>query len=641
MNLAITLLVAIAIASVVGTVVQQNEPYTNYLIQFGPFWFEFFKMLGIYDLYGAGWYLLMVSFLVLSTTVCVYRHTPIMLREMRSLRLKVKKRSLLAFHYKQEWNSKQPRTALEKTITTQLEENGYQVGQQHATEHSIIGAKRGTINRLGYLLTHVGLIVICGGALVDSTLALKLQELSGSLQVEMRDIDIAQVPPESRLGIDNPAFRGRTLIPEESRRNNVLIQRGDGFLVQELPFQVGLKAFRVEYYNSGQPKSFESDLLIYDPRLSTPLLQTISVNHPLSYRGFTLYQTDFQDGGSKLQLTAWPLSPALSKPQKFAQHVYEDRPLLALERPLQLELTDLRPYNINPTGVDGGFADSGPSFRFKLRQPSGAALEFENYMRPIERNGQQFLLSGVRASPNEEFFYLHIPTDEHGSSKRFMALRSALFQPEALQKASLATAVASLREAGHSDESVADKLAALIVQLAIHFRQGGFEAVAEWVEKSVPAERRNQVGEYYATLLNGVLRSLYLQVLHEEGAEPQGEAAITAAEQFFESAITALDAGLRFGSPYYFELTDFELRQATLLQITRAPGQNVVYLGCLMLIAGIFLLFYVPQRRLWVWLEESQGETTRIIFAGTSNRNPLDFNHEFAALSRSLEKRIQ
>ena len=46
MNLAITLLVTVGIASIVGTVLKQNEPYQNYIAKFGPFWFEVFNSLG-------------------------------------------------------------------------------------------------------------------------------------------------------------------------------------------------------------------------------------------------------------------------------------------------------------------------------------------------------------------------------------------------------------------------------------------------------------------------------------------------------------------------------------------------------------------------------------------------------------------
>src|SRR5690606_12739541 len=70
MNLAITLLVAVAIASVIGTVLKQNEPYQNYIVKFGPFWFETFQSLGLYDVYSAGWFLVILAFLVISTSVC-------------------------------------------------------------------------------------------------------------------------------------------------------------------------------------------------------------------------------------------------------------------------------------------------------------------------------------------------------------------------------------------------------------------------------------------------------------------------------------------------------------------------------------------------------------------------------------------
>ena len=42
MRFSISLLTVICIASVIGTVVKQHEPYGNYVNQFGPFWAELF-----------------------------------------------------------------------------------------------------------------------------------------------------------------------------------------------------------------------------------------------------------------------------------------------------------------------------------------------------------------------------------------------------------------------------------------------------------------------------------------------------------------------------------------------------------------------------------------------------------------------
>ena len=83
MRFAISLLTVLAIASVIGTVLKQNEPYSNYLIELGPFWFKAFSVLGLYDVYHAGWFLGILTFLVFSVSVCIYRQTPRMLHEIR------------------------------------------------------------------------------------------------------------------------------------------------------------------------------------------------------------------------------------------------------------------------------------------------------------------------------------------------------------------------------------------------------------------------------------------------------------------------------------------------------------------------------------------------------------------------------
>src|SRR6476646_3032759 len=64
MRFAISLLSLLAIASVIGTVLKQNEPLPNYVNQFGPFWFDVFGKLGLYSVYSAWWFLLILGFLV-------------------------------------------------------------------------------------------------------------------------------------------------------------------------------------------------------------------------------------------------------------------------------------------------------------------------------------------------------------------------------------------------------------------------------------------------------------------------------------------------------------------------------------------------------------------------------------------------
>ena len=105
MRFAITLLSVICIASVIGTVVKQNEPINNYINQFGPFWSEVLGRFGLFTVYSAGWFLAILGFLVLSTSLCIARNAPKMLRDMRSWRESVREESLRNFHHKTEWTA--------------------------------------------------------------------------------------------------------------------------------------------------------------------------------------------------------------------------------------------------------------------------------------------------------------------------------------------------------------------------------------------------------------------------------------------------------------------------------------------------------------------------------------------------------
>nr|HQC73178.1 cytochrome c biogenesis protein ResB [Candidatus Competibacteraceae bacterium] len=312
MNLAITLLVVVAVASVIGTVLQQNQPYPDYVLKFGPFWFEVFRRLGLYDVYGAGWFIGILAFLILSTSVCIYRQAPLLWRDMTRFRTGVQLRSLHGFHQQAEWHLAgcEPEK-VRAELTGLLAARGYRWRLRTGDDHQVLAAMKGRYSRLGYLFTHVAVVVIGIGGLLDGNLWLKLKEWRGELRIETRDLPAGRIPPESRLAPGAvPAFRGNVMLPEGSAANFVFLRMRDGFLLQELPFAIELKDFQVAYYDTGQPKSFISQVLIHDQEQlgEQPLEATIRVNHPLVYRGYAIYQSDFGDGGSRLELRAWPLN---------------------------------------------------------------------------------------------------------------------------------------------------------------------------------------------------------------------------------------------------------------------------------------------------------------------------------------------
>ena len=76
MRFAISLLTILAIASIVGTALRQNEPYFNYLDQVGTFWVSLHEVFMLFCMITALMYLLLRTALcnALSGIVCPARH---------------------------------------------------------------------------------------------------------------------------------------------------------------------------------------------------------------------------------------------------------------------------------------------------------------------------------------------------------------------------------------------------------------------------------------------------------------------------------------------------------------------------------------------------------------------------------------
>ena len=100
MRFAIALLTVICIASVIGTVIKQHEPAVNYTNQFGPFWADLFLALKLNAVYSAWWFLIILAFLVISTSLCILRNTPKFLADIRNYKENIREGSLKAFHHK-------------------------------------------------------------------------------------------------------------------------------------------------------------------------------------------------------------------------------------------------------------------------------------------------------------------------------------------------------------------------------------------------------------------------------------------------------------------------------------------------------------------------------------------------------------
>ena len=75
---------------------------------------------------------------------------------------------------------------------------------------------------------------------------------------------------------------------------------------------------------------------------------------------------------------------------------------------------------------------------------------------------------------------------------------------------------------------------------------------------------------------------------------------------------------------------------ATGLQIAKDPGVWPVYIGCILMLVGLIVAFFLSHKRIWVYIYE-EGDKTRILVAGSVNKNKVGFDNMFNALVEKLE----
>jgi cytochrome c biogenesis protein len=672
MRFAISLLTLISIASIIGTVMKQNEPMTNYVNQFGPFWFELFGKLGLYSVYSAWWFLLIMGFLVLSTSLCITRNAPKMLRDMRSWRENVREQSLRNFHHKAEWTAAFSRPALIQQLASRIAANGYKikvVDKDHAT---LITGKQGAANKLGYIFAHSAIVIICVGGLLDSDLPIRFQQWFNGKTPFMGNGVIAQIPEKHRLGLGNPTFRGNTLIPEGGSTNTAIIPQPEGVLIQDLPFTIRLKKFVIEHYSTGMPKLFASEVMVTDHETGKSFPATIKVNEPLIYKGLAVYQSSFDDGGSKLKLTGYPMRGKQNYAFTLAGEIGGTTPLgnggdneYTVEwsgfRPFNVENMaqtgqDVRAVNSNKTfsqkfseGLDkrlGSAAKSanskdlknvGPSVQYKMRDKTGQAREYHNYMQPVLVDGAYVFLAGMRDSPNEAFRYLRIPADENDGVEEWMRLRAAILNPEIRAEAARRYAARALPEnrqdVGNLRTQLQESALKGMTIFAGDEKKSGFVAVSEFLEK-IPPDEQEKAAEIFMKIFNGSMWDLWQVAREKDGLKPVAPDEKQA--RFLQFATNALADTFFYKAPVYLRLQEFDEVKASVLQVTRSPGKNVVYLGCLLLVLGVFSMLYIRERRIWIWLKSTDDGKSHALMAMSSQRKTLDFDKEFEVLKRAL-----
>lgn len=299
-KLAVALLIILAIVSVIGTVIQQNESPETYLREYSQATVNLLEALGFFDMYHTWWFVLLLFLLTANLTVCTLERFPPTWKIINAPLKPVEDDGLKALPFKKEVVLKDDVRKAEERAARILGAHRYRFSEARGTGSVQLMTQKGAYSRLGYVITHVSILLVFTGALIGAFFGFKaflnLPEGGASKHVYLRNEPMWDKIMDT-FGVAHSA----------------VVQSPEGGLpAMPLGYFVRCDRFDVDYYinqagmPTGMPSEYHSTLSVFDLNGQKILDKRIRVNDPLTFHGITFYQSSFgnvPDGRGKIILT--------------------------------------------------------------------------------------------------------------------------------------------------------------------------------------------------------------------------------------------------------------------------------------------------------------------------------------------------
>jgi cytochrome c biogenesis protein len=87
-----------------------------------------------------------------------------------------------------------------------------------------------------------------------------------------------------------------------------------------------------------------------------------------------------------------------------------------------------------------------------------------------------------------------------------------------------------------------------------------------------------------------------------------------------------------------YRVKDLQMKKYTGLQVNKDPGEILVWLGSLLLIAGIMIAFFLSHKKLWISLRTDNKGKSELKIGGTANKNRNAFGMEMEQIIQDLKE---
>jgi len=245
-KLAIVLIIIITAASFLGTLILQQRSVAEYADRYGQF-SNILIRLEVTNLYHSWWYVTLLFLFSLNILICTLTRLSPKLRRVLRPKLEFEKKNLLSAKINDRIKKSWSIDSSEEGVKKELSSRHYRIKVNKKDGRTHLLARKKILGLFGSDIVHLGLLVILLGAIF------------------------------SGMG---------------GFRTSINISEGQIVPILNADFKLQLDKFETEYWPNGSVKDWKSTLTILE--YEKPVLtKTVEVNHPLSYKGFVFYQSNY------------------------------------------------------------------------------------------------------------------------------------------------------------------------------------------------------------------------------------------------------------------------------------------------------------------------------------------------------------
>ena len=255
-RLTVIVLLSLAVTSIVGTIIPQNQRPEAYLNEYGEFFYRILSAFDIFDMYHSWWFQFLLLTLTVNVVVCSINRLS---ATWKIIFVKIPSFNISQFRSlsdKEEFADNSSPEDLKRSYKKIVSKHfGY--SRVEETDNGFcVFAEKGRWTRIGVYSVHLSVILLLIGALIGSIFG----------------------------------FKGFVNIPEGKTINSIKLNNTGK--AQDLNFEIRCDNFNLKLYDSGAPSEYRSTLTILEQGKSV-FTRDIIVNDPIRYKGINIFQASY------------------------------------------------------------------------------------------------------------------------------------------------------------------------------------------------------------------------------------------------------------------------------------------------------------------------------------------------------------